>query len=285
MKDKIFQLLKQTYKSLGLGDEVLQAHAEALDKLGIVTEDNLQTVVDGQKNFLETLQKDNDRRVGDAKKKFEDAQKQKEDEAKKLADEAAKRKAEEEAKKQAEEAERKRLEDIAKQKEMPEYLKKYLDEQLAKEKAKEEAYSKEREESKKFLEEMRNAYSEQKDAYTKQLEAQNAEIKRLNETLEKQQAEAKAKEEAAAIEKAKAEHKAKILSKAKELGIPQNRIDEGFVLAEDADDETISQYLTKVSNNYKTLQQPQFGGIARLTSEEPTKEEVDNVAASLVQSL
>ena len=38
MKDKIFQLLKQEYKSLGLGDEVLQAHGEMLDKMGLVTD-------------------------------------------------------------------------------------------------------------------------------------------------------------------------------------------------------------------------------------------------------
>ena len=77
MKDKIFQLLKQEYKSLGLGDEVLQAHAEMLDKMGLVTDDNIETVVASQKSFLESLQKDNDRRVTDAKKKFEYAQKAK----------------------------------------------------------------------------------------------------------------------------------------------------------------------------------------------------------------
>lgn len=48
MKDKIFQLLKQEYKSLGLGDEVLQAHAEMLDKMGLVTDDNIETVVASQ---------------------------------------------------------------------------------------------------------------------------------------------------------------------------------------------------------------------------------------------
>lgn len=57
MKDKIFQLLKQEYKSLGLGDEVLQAHAEMLDKMGLVTDDNIETVVASQKSFFGVLAK------------------------------------------------------------------------------------------------------------------------------------------------------------------------------------------------------------------------------------
>ena len=83
MKDKIFQLLKQAYKSLGLGDEVLMAHAEMLANTGIVTEDNVSIVVDSQKSFLESLQKENDRRVTDAKKKFEAEQTAKEEAEKK----------------------------------------------------------------------------------------------------------------------------------------------------------------------------------------------------------
>lgn len=126
MKDKIFQLLKQEYKSLGLGDEVLQAHAEMLDNMGLVTDDNIETVVASQKSFLESLQKDNDRRVTDAKKKFEEAQKAKEEAERKAAEEEAKKKADEEAKKAAEEAEKKRLEELAKRNEMPDYLKNTL---------------------------------------------------------------------------------------------------------------------------------------------------------------
>ena len=95
----------------------------------------------------------------------------------------------------------------------------------------------------------------------------------------------KAKEEAAAKAKAKADHDAKILSKAKELGIPESRINEGFTLSDDATDEAIETYLSKVANNYKALQQPQVGGSYRAIEGEPTKEDVDNVAASLVQSL
>jgi hypothetical protein len=281
MKDKIFQLLKQEYKSLGLGDEVLQAHAEMLDKMGLVTDDNIETVVASQKSFLESLQKDNDRRVTDAKKKFEEAQKAKEDAERKAAEEEAKKKADEEAKKAAEEAEKKRLEELAKKNEMPDYLKKYFEEQAAEKKASEEARFKEREEFKKLVKTLTQKNTDQAKTYNEQMEEQSKTIKELQETIQKQAEEAKAKEEAAA----KADHDAKILSKAKELGIPESRINEGFTLSDDATDETIETYLSKVANNYKALQQPQFGGSYRASEGEPTKEEVDNVAASLVQSL
>lgn len=285
MKEKIFQLLKQEYKSLGLGDEVLQAHAEMLDKMGLVTDDNIETVVASQKDFLESLQKDNDRRVTDAKKKFEEALKAKEDAERKAAEEEAKKKAEEEAKKAAEEAEKKRLEELAKKNEMPDYLKKYFEEQAAEKKALEEARTKEREEFKKLVETLTQKNTDQTKVYNEQMEAQSKTIKELQDTIQKQAEEAKAKEEAAAKAKAKADHDAKILSKAKELGIPESRINEGFTLSDDATDETIEKYLSKVANNYKTLQQPQFGGSYRASEGEPTKEDVDNVAASLVQSL
>lgn len=281
MKEKIFQLLKQEYKSLGLGDEVLQAHAEMLDKMGLVTDDNIETVVASQKDFLESLQKDNDRRVTDAKKKFEEAQKAKEDAERKAAEEEA----EEEAKKAAEEAERKRLEELAKRNEMPDYLKKYFEEQAAEKKASDEARTKEREEFKKLVETLTQKNTDQAKTYNEQMEAQSKTIKELQETIQKQAEEAKAKEEAAAKAKAKADHDAKILSKAKELGIPESRINEGFTLSDDATDEAIETYLSKVANNYKALQQPQFGGSYRASEGEPTKEDVDNVAASLVQSL
>lgn len=285
MKEKIFQLLKQEYKSLGLGDEVLQAHAEMLDKMGLVTDDNIETVVASQKDFLESLQRDNDRRVTDAKKKFEEAQKAKEDAERKAAEEEATKKAEEEAKKAAEEAERKRLEELAKKNEMPDYLKKYFEEQAAEKKASDEARTKEREEFKKLVETLTQKNTDQAKTYNEQMEAQSKTIKELQETIQKQAEEAKAKEEAAAKAKAKADHDAKILSKAKELGIPESRINEGFTLSDDATDEAIETYLFKVANNYKALQQPQFGGSYRASEGEPTKEEVDNVAASLVQSL
>ena len=93
MKEKIFQKLKQAYSHLGLGDNVIQAHAESLDAIGLVTDENIDTVISAQKNFLENLQKTNDKRVTDAVVKAKtDAQKEFEDtESKKKAEEEARK--------------------------------------------------------------------------------------------------------------------------------------------------------------------------------------------------
>ena len=69
MKDKIFQKLKQEYSHLGLGNGILQAHAESLASLGLVTDENIDAVVAAQKSFLTNLQKDTDSRVTEAQKK------------------------------------------------------------------------------------------------------------------------------------------------------------------------------------------------------------------------
>ena len=76
MKDKIFNLLKQTYSSFGLSDDILQGQAEALANTGLVTDDNLQAVIDGQKPFLSSLQSGIDKRVTDAVNKAKSEKKE-----------------------------------------------------------------------------------------------------------------------------------------------------------------------------------------------------------------
>lgn len=66
MKEKIFHCLKLAYANLGLSDDILQGQADALAATGLVTDDNLETVVQGQKNFLSSLQSGIDKRVTDA---------------------------------------------------------------------------------------------------------------------------------------------------------------------------------------------------------------------------
>lgn len=61
MKTKIFNALKQAYSNLGLGDEVLQEQAGALAATGLITDENLATVVQGQKTFLSKIQADLDK--------------------------------------------------------------------------------------------------------------------------------------------------------------------------------------------------------------------------------
>lgn len=73
MKEKIFQKLKQGYSHLGLGDDVLQAHAESLAAIGLVTDENIDNVVNAQKAFLEGLQKNYDTRVTSATAKAKEA--------------------------------------------------------------------------------------------------------------------------------------------------------------------------------------------------------------------
>lgn len=74
-----------------------------------------------------------------------------------------------------------------------------------------------------------------------------------------------------------------ILSKAKELGVPQYRIDEGFVIADDADESKITEYLTKVANNSKAQNLPGNKGMFPLADMAPSKESVDAIAKSLVK--
>lgn len=61
MKSKLFNALKQAYSKLGLGDEQLQAYADSLAATGLVTDENLTTVVSGQENALKSFQSTIDR--------------------------------------------------------------------------------------------------------------------------------------------------------------------------------------------------------------------------------
>ena len=248
MKSLIFQKLKQEYSHLGLGKEVLQAQADALAATGVVTEENIDTIVSSQAPFLESIQKANDQRVTDAQKKAkEDARKEFEANA-----EAARKKAEEDAAKAKEEAERK---------------------------AEEEAKRKETEKQ------MPDWYLKEKEADA-QKRAQDSEMmKKLaesNELLRASLESIKAENEAFKAQKATAERNNLILSKAKELGIPEYRINEGFSIAADADETAIVDYLTKVSNNIKALNLPSNREAFPLSGADLKKEEIDSIAKGLV---
>lgn len=229
MKDKIFQKLKQEYSHLGLGNGILQAHAESLASLGLVTDENIDAVVAAQKSFLTNLQKDTDSRVTEAQKKAKES-------AKTEYEAEVKRKAEDEERRKAEEAARKE-----KDKEMPEWYKA--------EKAANEKLLKELAESNKALKEGYDAMKEENEKFK--------------------------------TEKTKAERFNSIISKAKELGIPQWRIDEGFNIADDADDTAISEHLSKVSNNIKAQSLPGNRTVFPQADAKATKADADAVAKSL----
>lgn len=229
MKDKIFQKLKQEYSHLGLGNGILQAHAESLASLGLVTDENIDAVVAAQKSFLTNLQKDTDSRVTEAQKKAKES-------AKTEYEAEVKRKAEDEERRKAEEAARKE-----KEREMPEWYKA--------EKAANEKLLKELAESNKALKEGYDAMKEENEKFK--------------------------------TEKTKAERFNSIISKAKELGIPQWRIDEGFNIADDADDTAISEHLSKVSNNIKAQSLPGNRTVFPQADAKATKADADAVAKSL----
>lgn len=292
MKEKIFNKLKQTYSKFGLGDEILLAHASNLANLGFVTDENLDTVIAAQNDFLEGLQKSNDKRVNDAvekaKKKvkddYEEETKKKEEEAKKKAEEEARKKAEEEARikaekeaeekrKAEEEAERKRKEEMEKNKEIPDSIKKLLEERDAQAKAERTAF----EERLKSMDEAYKKSLADHEAFVKSTEEKTTSLLNSYNTMKKEAEDAKA-------EMAKRQRADFIMNTAKELGIPQYRIDEGFNIGEDADENAIKDYLGKVSNNIKVNNLP-AGGHHLKTDDKtpPSKEEVDEVAKLLVR--
>ncbi len=248
MKAKIFAKLKQEYSPLGLGDEYLMLKADALAATGLVTDDNVDAVVACLRKELEGLQKSNDKRVTDAlekeRKKHEEETRKKEKEA-----EEARRKAEEEA------AKNKGEKDQTPPDNHYEALRKQIEDLMAAGKKRDEEYA----------------------ANLKSLTDKNTELgKTVKDLTDKNSA-----AEAAA---AKAERLAKITSKAKELGVPQWRIDEGFTIADDATDEAITDTLTKVANNISAnLLPPGSRAGIPFGKDEPNKEDLDKLAASIVK--
>ncbi len=245
MKAKIFAKLKQEYSSLGLGDEYLMSKAESLAATGLVTDDNIDAVVACQRKELEGLQKANDKRVTDA---LEKERKKHEEETRKKEQEAeeARKKAEEEAKKKGD-------------------PKPQPDNDIAS--------------VMKRMEEMEEANKQREAQYTatiKTLTDKNTELGKTVKELSDKNAEA----EAAA---AKAARTAMIQAKAKELGVPDWRIEEGFNLAEDATEEVITEKLTQVANNINTNLLPGTKNIFPLSGNDPTKEELASMAASIVK--
>lgn len=248
MRDKIFQKLKLEYSHLGLGKEVLQAQADALAATGVVTDENIDTIVSSQATFLESIQKANDQRATDAQRKArEEALKEYEAKA-----EADKKKAAADAKKAEEEA---------------------------KKKAEEEAMRKEQEKQ------MPDWYVKEKEANAARLAESNELLKKLaesNELLRQGFDAIKKENETFKAEKAVAERKSLILAKAKELGIPEYRINEGFNIADDADENAIVDYLTTVSNNIKAYALPTNREAFPMSGGDLKKEEIDGIAKALV---
>lgn len=307
MRDKIFQKLKTKYSALGLGDEILLAHADMLANIGFVTDDNIDSIVDGQDKFLKDLQKANDKRATEAaetakknaKKEFDDEQSKKEAEAKAAAEKAAKEAAEKEAAEKAakeakekadkeaaekaakEEEERKRLEEMKKNAEIPDYVKNMQEDYLKKLQEERQQAETDRNMFKEMLEAMKKQSEESNKALIEKLNAQTEANKTLTDTITA----LKNENETAKKEAAKKARQEMIINKAKELGIPKSRIDEGFAITEDMDDDAIVNHLNVVATNYKALSLSEKRGFGMNfdTKQEATQEELKAVAGALVK--
>lgn len=309
MKAKIFSKLKQEYSALGLGDEILQGRADALAKTGLVTDDNIDLIVSVQKEDLEALQKLNDKRVSSALEKQrqaweEESRKQKEA-ADKAAEEDAKKKAaaEEEARKKADkekadkeakskaekeaeaekaaaEEEARKLAELEAAKAIPEDVLNYLKDSKSRAEKERAEYQKQ---IKSVMDEAKARQNEYLETL-KQLQEANKKLSDNYSTLDSNYAALRKEADDARQAKEKIERQQFILNKAKELGIPQWRVDEGFVIADDATEEAISNLLSKVSSNIKTELLPQERPAYTFGSTEPTKDEIADLAASVVNN-
>lgn len=299
MNKELLDKLKQAYSHLGLAENVLQMHADALVATGLVTAENIDGIVAKQKDFLEGLQKYNDSRVSDAVKKAgEKALKDAEEKARKAAEDAAQKAREESAAKAAEEARKakelaekekteaaqKAAEEAAKKakeealKALPDSVKAYVDSLKAESEAQAAKRKAEEDEAKKAAEEARKAADEAQ-------KAKEAEwLKTLNEMRDTLNGFKKENEELKKAQAVKERHDA-IINKAKEFGIPQWRIDEGFVIADDATEEQYTATLATVAQNIKANALPSHQGHIMPSDKEVTKEEVDSIAQSMVNNL
>lgn len=303
MKAKLFAKLKQAYSPLGLAEEILLGRADSLAKTGFVTDDNLDLVVAAQKDDLEGLQKANDKRVTDAlekqRQKIAEETQKKEAEQKKLAEEKKAKEAEEQKARQKEEESKNAEEETSKKeaeraaalekeieelkaKGIPDSVVEYFraqqsrneSERMASLKAtleKEAAFEKRLEEIVKGFEEKSRKSSESYTALQKDYET----LRQNFDTLTQEN-------EANKAAKAKADREAFILDTAKSLGIPQWRTDEGFVIPEDANNDTISEILNKTAENIRTANLPSNSHAFPKADNKPSAEEIAAYAKALV---
>lgn len=322
MKDKILAALKQEYAYLGLGENLLSAQAETLANLGFVTDENLTAVIKAQESGLKAIQQANDKRVADALAKV-NANKDKEKEilqktAEEQQTELLKQLNELKAKSEQQTSElQKQADELKKQQE----LQKKLDE-LQKKAAKQNA---DFEKKKADLLALINGTSvepqsepQHKDEEIKPAPAQTNTFdevkfrktiedewsKRLetivntygNQMKEFQTVNANLAEQVQALVKENTDYKAQqaeqnrknfILNKAHELGIPDWRINEGFSFANDANEETITNALTTVSNNIRANVLPAESVNVPLPTNNgtPDKTFFDGIAEKLVQNI
>lgn len=215
MKDKILNGLKTAYPSLS--DDMLNAQTSILMAAGYVTEDNLSAVIAAQKPLVEIINSKNKKISDDINKKYVE---------------------ELEKGKKANE----RL--VILEQELNDIKSKAVS-GVAGEKGEKSKSNGTEPDFKAMIESMKaELQSEYQKNIAELLKSQKGNTEMLNSL--------KQENEAFKREKTIEERNNFIRSTAKGLGIPQWRIEEGFVLPEDAENDTIVKSLSTIANNVKT---------------------------------
>lgn len=245
MKEKIIARLKQDYAHLGLDENTLSGLAEMLATSGLVTEQNLDTVVAAQKSYLENLQRSNDRRVQDAlakqqRKADETLNKAKEDNAAKLAEL------------------QNRLDQLT-AKPAPETQPEQPQTNTPTDNANDEIRQQ--------LADLRKAVE------TLQTAKQESETK-LAEIQQQRAAEI--------AQQKREQRKQTIADMAKQKGLPDFLIAHGFAdIADDASDEAINKVLDQYAQEIKTMTLPTLNGQPQAPQGKATREDTDRIVATL----
>lgn len=279
MLEKIFNALKTKYAALGLGDSFLEAYAASMEKTKLVTDENLENMVAMQETALKAIQSGLDKRATDARN---DADKKAKIEQDKVKAELAK------AQKAYEDA----MAEVERVKAEAEKLK-TKEVQPPTPPAPENKNEAPKSEQTFDAEGLKTALMAQ---FTEQMKAQVAELKTASEKAQKSLADKiatlTAENEQFKADKAKADaerlaaERAKFISDtATSLGIPEWRQKEGFVIAPEADNATITATLTTISENLRANALPASGIKGANNPQNPVKLDTDklsNLAASIV---
>lgn len=243
MKEKIFNTLKQEYAHLGLGDNILSGLADMLSGVGVVTDENLKSIVTGQKSYLEGLQRSNDKRVQDAIAKTSKEASEKAD---------AMRKEHE-----ATISEKQREIDALKGLKSEHTMTDGLPDWYKAEKAEREKRDRE--------------WMEQMDAIRKEKSESDAKIKAMEEEKARMDA-----------ERAAQVRRDSISARAKEKGIPDWMIKHGFAdIPSDADEAKIDEILSGYAQEISTQLLPEKNHLSAFEGKEATKSDTDKMVAKL----
>lgn len=260
MSEKLFNLLKQAYASLGLGDTILKAYAESL--AAFATDENIESLVSAQRTALEAMQKGNDKRASEAAAKVKAEQEQA-----RAAEKAASEKMLAELKEQLEKAKAAAVQTPPAKGEPTPPAKGEPTPPKGEPTPPKEPNP---------MEEWEKRMAEKMDSYMKN-------IKTLSETVDS----LKKKNEEYEASEQRRKRTEFITKTARELGVPDWREKEGFNITDAMTEDDIKNYLSEVSNNIRTaMGSANKLGIPQLDKDgNVPKEQVSGIAHKLVDRM